>query len=85
MSILSYMPNIDMPQPSDNNIILKPAQIILSDGSTQMAYVQDLSTANADQGKHLKLHKRLTILYLIVGTAALSLSIYVTIKMLHKT
>lgn len=81
---LPNIPNFDAPEKPEDDIVLKPVHIVRQDGSNEIAYVQDLSSqAEAHTTTH-KLHKHLTIVYLIVGTLALVLSAYATVKMMKQ-
>lgn len=79
------IPRWDAPStPGEDEITLKPVNIIHASGQQETAYVQDLSVhAQAHTTTH-KLHKHLTLVYLGVGILALTLSAWATVKMMHK-
>ena len=81
---LPSIPNFDPPEEPVQQIVLKPANIVHTDGTAEKVYVQDLGTQHKEHQKHAVLHKRLTIIYLLVGTVALALSAYATVKMLSR-
>ena len=85
MIYLPNIPNMDAPEKPEDEITLRPVRIVHEDGTNAMAYVQDLTTHADLHRKSHRLHKRLTIIYLAVGTVALALSAYATIKTVHKT
>jgi len=66
-------------------MVLTAVQLVHADGNTETAYVQLPATpAPAKAPAHQKIHSHMIIIYLAVGTLALSLSAYGTIKMLSK-
>lgn len=81
---LPNIPNFDAPEKPEDDIVLKPVHIIRQDGSNEIAYVQDLARHAEVHSTTHRLHKQLTIVYLVVGTAALMLSAYATVKMLRQ-
>ena len=66
-------------------MVLRAVQLVHSDGTSETAYIQLPAAASATKAPaHQKVHSHMILIYLAVGTIALSLSAYATIKMLSK-
>ncbi len=82
---LPNIPNFEAPDKPQDDIVLKPVRIVHTNGLSETAYVQDLTQQSEIHTTHHKAHKYLVIIYLSVGTLALALSAYGTVKMLQKS
>jgi hypothetical protein len=68
-------------------IILRPVQIVHADGSAETVYIDSSAVSKQGQSEHdknRKLHRQLSIVYIIIGTVALSLTAIATIIHLRK-
>lgn len=75
---IPVIPNVDAPDKPEE-ITLKPALIMHADGSQETVYIQDIEEPLKQHLSAHKVHKHLTIIYLVVGTIALTLSVVATI------
>jgi hypothetical protein len=82
--MVANIPNFEGPDKPQDDIVLKPVRIVHTNGQIETAYVQDLTQQSEIHTTHHHVHKHLVIIYLTVGTLALALSAYATMKMLKK-
>lgn len=72
-------------QASEKPVVLQRATVLHFDGATEPVLVQQPAPPASSPGMPATLHRHLVITYLLVGTIALALSAWATIKILQKS
>lgn len=69
-------------------IVLRPVVIMHSDGTSETVYIQNTALDPAvakEHARNKKLHRQLSMIYIAIGTVALSLTAVATIIHLRKS